>query len=376
MQAFGIALAGGDVVATPGPLTLSITAMGEVPSGQALRRNGVKDGDVIVVTGTIGDAALGLDMQRQAAPEALDGADRAYFLDRYRHPTPRLEAGAFLRDVAHAAMDISDGLLADVRHLAEASKVDILLDARRVPHSEAAQRWIDLEPATRERVLTGGDDYELVFSCSVDDFAQISAEIGAAGVQVTAIGRAEAGEGRVFPLRNRSTPTRRRARRPPSWCGSQWSRRMKRIVIVAVAVLLLTLGIGAGLYLFMPEVLGLKTEQAAEAPPPPPPPVEVKPTTVHVASIDVPVMIDGTAQRQIHFGVTLIAKPESHAKIVEELPRFRNAVIQFAYSGFPEQFSSEGRMDLPRLKATLLVLAKRTLGPGVEDVLIQSYFEM
>jgi len=198
LQAFGIALAGGDVVATPGPLTLSITAMGEVPSGHALRRNGVKDGDVIVVTGTIGDAALGLDMQRQAAPEALDGADRAYLLDRYRHPAPRLEAGAFLRDVAHAAMDISDGLLADVRHLAEASKVDILLDARRVPHSEAAQRWIDLEPAMRERVLTGGDDYELVFSCSVDDFAQISAEIGAAGVQVTAIGRAEAGEGRVF----------------------------------------------------------------------------------------------------------------------------------------------------------------------------------
>jgi len=151
---------------------------------------------------------------------------------------------------------------------------------------------------------------------------------------------------------------------------------MKRIVIVAVAVLLLTVGIGAGLYLFMPEVLGLKTEQAAEAPPPPPPPVEVKPTTVQVASINVPVMIDGTAQRQIHFGVTLIAKPESHAKIVEELPRFRNAVIQFAYTSFPEQFSSEGGMDLPRLKATLLVLAKRTLGPGVEDVLIQSYFEM
>ena len=150
---------------------------------------------------------------------------------------------------------------------------------------------------------------------------------------------------------------------------------MKRLVIFAIALLLLTLGIGAGLYVFMPEVLGLKPEQVAEAPPPPPP-VEVKPATVRVASIDVPVMIDGKAQRQIHFGITLIAKPESQTKIAEALPRFRNAVIQFAYSGFPEQFSTEGRMDLPRLKATLLVLAKRTLGPDVEDVLIQSYFEM
>jgi flagellar basal body-associated protein FliL len=150
---------------------------------------------------------------------------------------------------------------------------------------------------------------------------------------------------------------------------------MKRIVILAVAVLLLTLGIGAGLYLFMPERLGLEPEQAAEAPPPPPP-MEVKPATVRVAAIDVPVMLDGKAQRQIHFGVTLITKPESQARIADELPRFRNAVIQFAYSGFPEQFSTEGRMDLPRLKATLLVLAKRSLGPDVEDVLIQSYFEM
>lgn len=198
IQAFGIALAGGDVVATPGPLTLSITAMGEVPSGRGLRRNGVRDGDVIGVTGTIGDAALGLDMQRLAAPDALDGPDRAYLLDRYRHPSPRLEAGAILRDAAHAAMDVSDGLLADVRHLAEASKVDILLDARRVPHSDAVRRWLDLVPVARERVLTGGDDYELVFSCAVDDFARLSAEIGGSGVQVTAIGRAEAGEGRVY----------------------------------------------------------------------------------------------------------------------------------------------------------------------------------
>lgn len=150
---------------------------------------------------------------------------------------------------------------------------------------------------------------------------------------------------------------------------------MKKIVIIALAVLLLSLGIGAGLYLFMPEVLGLKPTVEAAAPPPPPP-VPIKPATVRVASIDVPVMIDGKASRQIHFGVTLITKPEAQAKVADALPRFRDAVIQFAYTGFPEQFQTAGKMDLPRLKATLLVLAQRSLGPDVEDVLIQSYFEM
>lgn len=198
LQAFGIALAGGDVVATPGPLTLSVTAIGEVAAGQALRRSGVRDGDLIAVTGSIGDAALGLDMQRAAAPDALDGADRAYLLDRYRHPTPRIAAGIGLLGRAHAAMDISDGLLGDLRHLAEASGVDILIDARRVPLSDAAGRWIALDPAARERALTGGDDYELAFSCAVDDFAAITESLAAVGVAVTAIGRAEGGQGRVY----------------------------------------------------------------------------------------------------------------------------------------------------------------------------------
>lgn len=198
IRGFGIALAGGDVVATPGPLTLSITAIGEVAAGRCLRRNGVRDGDVIGVTGTIGDAALGLDMQRQSAPDQLGGEERAFLLDRYRHPTPRIAAGQALAEFAHAAMDVSDGLLGDLRHLAEASKVDILVDTRRVPVSSAAQHWLDLVPSASERVFTGGDDYELAFACAVDDFAKIAERLGAEGVAVTAIGRAEAGEGRVY----------------------------------------------------------------------------------------------------------------------------------------------------------------------------------
>lgn len=149
---------------------------------------------------------------------------------------------------------------------------------------------------------------------------------------------------------------------------------MKRILVLVIAILLLILGVGAGLYLFLPETIGMKSEPAVE--PPPPPPVPVKPTTMRLAPVDVPVMLGGTAQRQIHFGVTLIVKPDSVVQVAEELPRFRSAVIQFAYSSFPEQFATEGRMDLERLKVTLLELARRTIGPNVEDVLIQSYFEM
>jgi len=198
LRLFGATLAGGDVVATPGPLTLSITAVGEAEGGRVLRRNGVRPGDVVGVTGTIGDAALGLLMQRDGAPDLLPGPDRAYLLDRYRRPRPRLAAGRLLNGTAHAALDVSDGLLGDLRHLAETSGVDILIDAARVPLSEAARRWLDYRPEDRERLLSGGDDYELAFSCAPEDFTALAARLDAAGIPAAAIGRAEAGEGRLF----------------------------------------------------------------------------------------------------------------------------------------------------------------------------------
>jgi len=200
LRTFGASLAGGDVVATPGPLTLSITAMGEALGGQVLRRNGVRPGDVIAVTGTIGDAVLGLSMQREGAPEALSGADRAHLLDRYRRPVPRLAAGRILNGTAHAALDVSDGLLGDLRHLAETSAVDIVIDPARVPLSDAAQHWLALRPEARDGLLTGGDDYELAFSCAADDYAALAARLDAAGVAVTAIGRAEAGPGCLYRI--------------------------------------------------------------------------------------------------------------------------------------------------------------------------------
>jgi len=198
LRLFGAVLAGGDVVATPGPLTLSITAIGEAMGGRVLRRNGVRAGDLVAVTGTIGDAALGLAMQQQGAPEALSGADRAYLLERFRRPQPRLAAGRILNGTAHAALDVSDGLLGDLRHLAETSAVDIVIDASRAPLSEAARHWLALAPNDRELTLTGGDDYELAFSCAPEDYAALAARLDTAGIAVTAIGRAEAGEGRLY----------------------------------------------------------------------------------------------------------------------------------------------------------------------------------
>lgn len=205
LHLFDVALAGGDVVATPGPLTLSITAMGEAPAGRVLRRNGVRPGDVVAVTGSIGDAALGLDLQRETAPANLSDTDRAFLLDRYRHPRPRIAAGQFLNgapdDVrANAAMDVSDGLFADVRHLAETSGVDIVLDTSRVPLSDAAHHWVAASPEKMARVLSGGDDYELVFTCAPEAFMPLAERLAGISLSVTAIGRAEAGQGDVYRL--------------------------------------------------------------------------------------------------------------------------------------------------------------------------------
>ncbi len=150
---------------------------------------------------------------------------------------------------------------------------------------------------------------------------------------------------------------------------------MKRLIVIAAAVLLLAGGSLAALYVYMPDLFGAPP---AEPPPPAvaPEPPPVKPSLVHLDTIAVPVMLEGKPQRQVQFAATLVTTPEAHAKAVEDLPRLRNAVISFAYGFFPEYFAEHPKMDLARLKATLLRLAQRTLGDGVEDVLIQSYIEM
>jgi thiamine-monophosphate kinase len=188
---YGIVLIGGDSVATPGPATLSITGLGEVPIGAALRRNGARPGDVVFVSGTIGDGALGL----LAARDGLALADGAALIDRYRLPRPRLALGRKLRGLVHAASDISDGLVADLGHIAAASGVAARIDAGGVPLSRGARVALGAAPKLIETILTGGDDYELVFCApraAAPRLAQLARQYD---IAITAIGAIEDGEG-------------------------------------------------------------------------------------------------------------------------------------------------------------------------------------
>jgi thiamine-monophosphate kinase len=173
----GIALVGGDT--TRGPLTITLTAMGTVPSGQALRRDGARPGDCIAVTGTLGDAALAL---RQLGRPGADAWLRAR-LDR---PTPRIEVGMALRGLASAALDVSDGLAADLGHILAASGVGAELIAEQLPCSEAFRAQAGDDALSLQ--LHGGDDYELCLCLSPSRFSEAQSRLGALGLPLTVIG--------------------------------------------------------------------------------------------------------------------------------------------------------------------------------------------
>lgn len=167
--AFGLVLMGGDTVVTPGPLSFSITMLGEVPRGQSLRRSGARPGDDIYVSGTLGDSALGLAvLQGRLSPPM--GASN-YLIERYRLPRPRIALGEALRGVAHAAMDISDGLVADLGHVLAASKLGAEIGTHCLPLSKAAAG----QRGALEAALTGGDDYELLFTADPEQRPAIQA---------------------------------------------------------------------------------------------------------------------------------------------------------------------------------------------------------
>ncbi len=180
---FGLSLLGGDTTATTGPLVLSLTILGHAAPDAVLRRNGARDGDGIWVTGTIGDGTLGLAC---LLGELADPS--GHLADRYRLPQPRLELE--LGGIAHAAIDVSDGLVQDLGHLCRESGLGARLDAALVPASPAARA---AGPAWLERRLTGGDDYELLLAVPPEADLALHAALGAAGVAVTRIGTFEAG---------------------------------------------------------------------------------------------------------------------------------------------------------------------------------------
>lgn len=193
---YGCALLGGDTVTTPGPVAISITAFGVLPRGSMLRRSGARAGDRVVVTGTIGDAALGLKLRHKPALArrwSLDATMRRHLLNRYLLPQPRNALAAALRAHASAAMDVSDGLAGDIGKLCRASGVGADVETARVPLSKAAQRAVTADPRLIEAALTGGDDFEVVAAIPARKLRSFVAASRRAGVRVTEIGRVTAG---------------------------------------------------------------------------------------------------------------------------------------------------------------------------------------
>lgn len=180
----GIELVGGDT--TRGALTLGITAIGEVPPGQALRRDGAQPDDDVWVSGTIGSAALALAYRQGRL--SMTQIDAARVLPALYLPTPRVELGIALRGVASSAIDISDGLLADLGHILERSQVGARLEFAALPTLPVAQAYLH-EKVARDCVLAGGDDYELCFTAPAERRDAVAAAAQSAGVAVTRIGR-------------------------------------------------------------------------------------------------------------------------------------------------------------------------------------------
>jgi thiamine-monophosphate kinase len=196
-RAFDIQLWGGDTTRAQGTTELSLTAVGSVPHGQCLRRSGARAGDGLYVSGTIGDAAFGLQAALGKLDDSLDPEARAWLVDRYRRPRPRVTLGRGLRarDLATAALDVSDGLVGDLAHLCTASGLAGEVDAAAVPLSTPVQRLVEADAGRLSAALTGGDDYELVFAVPPGREDALAALAGELELPLTRIGRLRAGSG-------------------------------------------------------------------------------------------------------------------------------------------------------------------------------------
>jgi len=183
-------LIGGDT--TQGPLTVCVQILGEVPAGEALRRDGAIPGDEVWVSGTVGDAAIALAHLR--GKFKLQTGESGYLLGRLDRPSARVALGQALRGVANSAIDISDGLVADIGHIAERSQVHIVINWDDVPLSSTVERHKS-QPLIRDCALSGGDDYELGFTAARERHEALMALSSALGVPLTPIGRVEAGKG-------------------------------------------------------------------------------------------------------------------------------------------------------------------------------------
>lgn len=192
---FGVGLLGGDTTRTPGPLSLSINIFGQVLENKCIKRSGAHDSDDIYVSGTIGDSALGLALECDDL-EVTDSDDRAELIARYRLPEPRVGLGVGLVGQAHAAADVSDGLVADLGHICSASGLMAEIVFSDIPLSSAARRLVTDNQPLHLSLLSGGEDFELVFAAPVSARESLREIARDCGVSITRIGRlASRGEG-------------------------------------------------------------------------------------------------------------------------------------------------------------------------------------
>lgn len=194
----GCVLLGGDTVSTPGPLTIGVTALGSVPTDRMVRRTGASPGDHICVTGTIGDATLGLALLTEPEPpwaRTLSGWEREFLVDRYRHPRPRTGFAAQLREFATAAMDVSDGLTGDLAKLLRVGGRGGRIDPDAVPLSPAARAAVAASPDLMARLLGGGDDYEVLFTVLPERHEGLLDATRQSGIMIATIGEVTDGAG-------------------------------------------------------------------------------------------------------------------------------------------------------------------------------------
>lgn len=184
---FAISLIGGDSVATSGPITLTLTAIGDVVRGGVLRRSGALAGDLVYVSGTLGDSVAGLAVAKDKA-NGLSEQDQRYLLRRYRTPEPRISLGRKLIGIAHSVIDISDGLVADLGHIANNSHVGIDIDVTKIPLSPAVKAALECKILSLDDVLGGGDDYELAVVVPVAARNTMSVFARSLGLPLTEVG--------------------------------------------------------------------------------------------------------------------------------------------------------------------------------------------
>jgi len=204
-ERFGCCLIGGDTDRRPGPLTISITLVGTVEQGRMVRRGTAGAGDILFLTGTIGDAALGLALRKEsglATTWGLSQAEADHLRRRYLRPEPRMALSAALRAYASAAMDVSDGLAKDLARLCSASACSARVRVAQLPLSSACAKALAADPGLLERIVAGGDDYEILAAVPATRAAHFKAAARDAGIAVSAIGTAGAGEGVIIEDRD------------------------------------------------------------------------------------------------------------------------------------------------------------------------------